>query len=187
MQKDPYWSLDGSPPSAGVYLVRDLLGEDSQFLTFNTFKETFAIKTHFLQYHGVIGAISNIKRKKQCPQMKDAKIDTKSLLSSEAFCKLAYKSFLTQSASTPCKSQEKWLADCNLCGFDTIDWGKLSHIPLLFYVPASLNYVYFNLNFCIEKWQRTVSFLKLESNQTINAVSAKQARKLFCIFFGSVL
>lgn len=35
--------------SAGVYFVRDLLGEDSQFLPFNTFKEKFAI---------------NIKRKK---------------------------------------------------------------------------------------------------------------------------
>ena len=64
---------------------------------------------------------------------------------------------------------------------------KVSHIPLPFYVPASLNYVYFNLNFCIEKWARTVSFLKLESNQMINAVSAKQALKLFCIFFGGVL
>ena len=61
----------------------------------------------------------------------------------------------------------------------------VSHIPLPFYVPVSLNYVYFNLNFSVEKWQRTVSFFKLESNQMINAVSAKQARRLFCIFFGS--
>ena len=73
--------------------------------------------------------------------MKDAKTDTKSLLSSEAFCKLAYKSFLTQSASIPCKSQEKWLADCNSFDFDMIDWGK-SYIPLLFYVPTNLNYMY---------------------------------------------
>ena len=97
--KTPIWyksliRIDNKPipycnwSSAGVYRVRDLLGEDSQFLPSNTFKEKFAIKTHFLQYHGVIGAISNIKRKKQCPQMKDAKIDIKSLLSSEAFCKL---------------------------------------------------------------------------------------------------
>ena len=39
--------------------------------------------------------------------MKGAKTDTKSLLSSEAFSKLAYKSFLTQSASIPSKSLEK--------------------------------------------------------------------------------
>lgn len=55
--------------------------------------------------------------------MKDAQIDIKSLLSSEAFCKLAYKSFPIQRTSTPCKSQEKWLAYYKLCGFDTIDWG----------------------------------------------------------------
>ena len=47
--------------SAGIYFVNDLLEEDSQFLTFDTFKEKFAIKTHFLQYHGVICAISNTK------------------------------------------------------------------------------------------------------------------------------
>ena len=110
--------------SAGIYFVNDLLGEDSQFLTFDTFKEKFAIKTHFLQYHGVICAISNAKRKNHCPQMKGAKTDTKGLLSSEVFCKLAYKSFETKTASIPCKSQEKWLTDCNVCDFDTIDWGK---------------------------------------------------------------
>ena len=56
--------------------------------------------------------------------MKDAKTDTKSVLSSESFCKLAYKSFLTKSASVPCQSQEKWLADCKSFDFNTTDWGK---------------------------------------------------------------
>ena len=64
-----------------------------------------------------------------------------------------------------------------------IDWGWLSHIPLLFYVPTNLNCVYFNFNFCIENWQQTISFLKLESNLMINAVSVKKARKLFSIKF----
>ena len=90
--------------SAGIYFVSDLLEEESQFLTFDTFKEKFAIKAPFLQFHGEIYAISNIKCKNHCPQMKGAKTDPKSLLSSEAFCKLAYKSILTQSASIPHKS-----------------------------------------------------------------------------------
>ena len=64
-----------------------------------------------------------------------------------------------------------------------VDCGWLSHIPLLFYVPTNLNCVYFNLNFCIENWQQTISFLKLESNLMINAVSVKKARKLFSIKF----
>ena len=66
-----------------------------------------------------------------------------------------------------------------------IDWGWLSHIPLLFYVLTNLNCVYFNFNFCIENWQQTISFLKLESNLMINAVSVKKARKLFCTSFGN--
>ena len=118
--------------------------------------------------------------------MKDAKTDTKSLLSSEAFCKLAYKSFLTQSASIPCKSQEKWLADCNSFDFDTIDWGKSYTLAFLCTNESKLH-VHFNLNFCIESWQQTISFLKLESNPMINAVSAKKALKLFCTSFGDVL
>ena len=64
--------------------------------------------------------------------MKGAKTDTRSLLSSEAFCKVAYKSFLTQSTSIPCKSQEKWLADCNSCDFDMIDWGKSYTLAFLY-------------------------------------------------------
>ena len=65
--------------------------------------------------------------------MKGANTDTKSLLSSKAFCKLAYKSFVTQTASIPCKSQEKWLTDCNVCDFDTIDWGNSYTLAFLFY------------------------------------------------------
>ena len=64
-----------------------------------------------------------------------------------------------------------------------VDCGWLSHIPLLFYVPTNLNCVYFNWNFCIENWQQTISFLKLESNLMIKAVSVKKARKLFSIKF----
>ena len=75
------------------------------------------IKTHFLQYYSMVCAIANLKT-----QMTSAKTNTNSLLSSEAFCKLAYKIFLTQSDSFPCKSQAKWLAHCN--SHDFIDWSK---------------------------------------------------------------
>ena len=131
--------------TAGIYFVNDLLEDDSQFLTVDTFKEKFAIKAHFLQYHGVICAISNIKRKNHCPQMKSAKTDTKSLLSSEAFCKLAYKSFLTQTASIPCKSQEKWLTECNFCDVDTIDWGKSYTLAFLCTKESKLRVFQFKL------------------------------------------
>ena len=133
------WSL------AGIYFVSDFLEEDSQFLTFDTFKEKFAKKAHFLQYHGVMCVISNIKCKNHCPQMKGTKIDTKILLFSEAFCKLAYKSFLTQSTYIPCKSQEKWLADCNSFDFDWIDWGKSYTLAFLCTNKSKLHAFQFKL------------------------------------------
>ena len=68
--------------------------------------------------------------------MKGAKTDTRSLLSPEAFCKVAFKSFLTQSTSIPCKSQEKWLADSATLVTLTRLIG-VSHIPLLFYANES--------------------------------------------------
>ena len=171
--------------SAGIYFVNDLLEEDSQFLTFDTFKEKFAIKTYFLQYHGVICAISNTKRKNHCLQMKGAKTDTKSLLSSEAFCKLAYKSFVTQTASIPCKSQEKWLTDCNVCDFHTIDWGK--SYTLVFLCTNESKLCVFQFKLLHRKLATNRFLLKLESNLMINAVSVRKARKLFCTSFGNAL
>ena len=47
--------------SAGIYFISDLLEEDSQFLTFDTFQEKFPIKAHFLQHHGVICAKKTTK------------------------------------------------------------------------------------------------------------------------------
>lgn len=106
--------------SADIFLVSDLLEADSQFLTFDAFKKINLCDKNSLSavaQHGMC-------YRKSKTQMTSAKTNTKSLLSSEAFCKLAYKIFLTQSDSFPCKSQAKWLAHCNSHDFDSIDWGK---------------------------------------------------------------
>ena len=110
--------------SADIFLVSDLLEEDSQFLTFDTFKKINLCDKNSLSavpQHGMC-------YRKSKTQMTSAKTNTKSLLSSGAFCKLAYKIFLNQSDSFPCKSQAKWLAHCNSHDFDSIDWGK-SYTP----------------------------------------------------------
>ena len=104
--------------SADIFPVSDLLEEDSQFLTFDTFKKINLCDKNSLSavaQHGIC-------YRKSKTQMTSAKTNTKSLLSAGAFCKLAYKIFLTQSDSFPCKSQAKWLAHCN--SHDFIDWSK---------------------------------------------------------------
>ena len=131
--------------SAGISLVSHLLGEDSLFLEFDTFKKKFGMKSHFLQYYGVTCAISNLKRKNYCPPTRGVTTDTKNLLASREFCKLAYRMFLTQSTSAPCKSQGKWLADCKALGFDTIDWSKSYTVAFLCTNESKLRIFQFKL------------------------------------------
>ena len=91
--------------SADIFLVSDLLEEDSQFLTFDTFKKINLCDKNSLSavaQHGIC-------YRKSKTQMTSAKTN---------------KIFLTQSDSFPCKSQAKWLAHCNSHDFDSIDWGK---------------------------------------------------------------
>ena len=43
---------------AGVKYVKDLIIEDGNFLTLNVFQHSFGIKTHSLQFLGLLNAIS---------------------------------------------------------------------------------------------------------------------------------
>ena len=70
--------------SADIFLVSDLLEEDSQFLTFDTFKKINLCDKNSLSavpQHGMC-------YRKSKTQMTSAKTNTKSLLSARAFCKL---------------------------------------------------------------------------------------------------
>ena len=49
------WSL------ADIRTVDHLLDKDSKFLTFDTFKKKYSVKTNFLQYYSVVCAISELK------------------------------------------------------------------------------------------------------------------------------
>ena len=42
---------------AGVKYIKDLMSPDGNLLTFNEFQHIFGIKTHFLQYLGLLNAI----------------------------------------------------------------------------------------------------------------------------------
>lgn len=48
-----YWSWY----EAGVKYIKDLMAEDGKLMTLNVFQHTFGIKTHFLQYLGLLNAI----------------------------------------------------------------------------------------------------------------------------------
>ena len=49
----------------GIYYINDLLNKNAEFYTFQEFLKTFNIKTNFLQYTGIIGAIKTLAKKLQ--------------------------------------------------------------------------------------------------------------------------
>ena len=174
--------------SAGISLISHHLGEDSLFWEFDIFKKKFGMKSHFLQYYSVTCAILNLKCKNYCLTTRGVTTDTKNLLVSREFCKLAYRMFLTQSTSAPCKSQEKWLADCKALGFDTIDWSKSYMVAFLCTKESKLRIFQFKLLQCTQEISNQLfSFSKLGLLLMTSALSVKQSQKLSYTFFGTVL
>jgi len=49
---------------AGVKYIKDLTTEDGNVMTLNVFQHSFVIKTHFLQYLGLLNAIPASGKKK---------------------------------------------------------------------------------------------------------------------------
>ena len=54
--QESHYSIDRG--EAGIKYIKDLITEDGNLMTLNVFQHTFGIKTHFLQYLGLLNAIS---------------------------------------------------------------------------------------------------------------------------------
>ena len=112
---------------AGINLVSNLDETSSRFLTFEAFKEKYPVKVNFLEYYSVVTAVSSVKDISACSQMQN----TKSLLGSKDFCKLAYTLFIERHASPPQRSQSKWISDFQIYDVDKIDWCQSYSLPFL--------------------------------------------------------
>ena len=119
------WSL------ADIRTVDHLLDKDSKFLTFDTFKKKYSVKTNFLQYYSVVCAISELKNVCVRHPTLNSDDDTKNLMMSSKFCKSVYKTFVKRKASLPIESQNKWLLDFKKYDFDKIDWCKSCNLAFL--------------------------------------------------------
>ena len=111
-----------------------------------------------------------------CSQMQN----TKSLLGSKDFCKLAYTLFIERHASPPQRSQSKWISDFQIYDVD------VSRTVCLFFAPVNPNYESSSLNYFIVEFPQIDISLKLESHQASCALFVKTHGKPFSISFGNV-
>ena len=115
--------------SAGINHVKDILDQESNFLKFNDFKTIYKVKTSFLIYYGVVSSTKSLK--KHLPTTTNSNNEPtcgKKLLSSSNLCSDAYKSVKKEISSTPTKSQEKWMSDCNI-DEKSINWNHSYILP----------------------------------------------------------
>ena len=115
---------------AGINHVKDILNQDSNFLSFADFKTRYQVKTSFLKYYGVVSSIKNIRKQDQHYVADNSENESTglNLLSVSNLSRVAYKRLLQKISSTPLKSQDKWLKDCNIDG-ELINWKSTYALP----------------------------------------------------------
>ena len=146
----------------------------------------FKVKTNYLEYY-YNKVVSTLTRyKKLCSpingndQTQDA---TKTLLYHTKFCEKAYQRLIKKKASTPLKSQGKWLAE-DLIGNETVNWESTYSLPFWCSKETKLREFQFKL---LHKRIATNDFLyKMELNSLIPAPSVEKQRKTWFTYFGAV-
>ena len=115
----------------GTKNVRYLMRDESKFLSFTEFKERFDIKTNFLTFYGVISSIKNLRNKvKTQPPPKgnyESFIDV--FLSVTKTNRMVYQKCVSFKQTSPSKTQNKWLTDCQITCSDTINWKVVYKLP----------------------------------------------------------
>ena len=110
---------------AGVTEVKDLLNKDQTFLSYNAFIDKYNIKTNYLEYFKVISALKQFKKSCSPVLHNSLSNDIAILLSHSNICKEFYRRLVQKKASTPLRSEEKWLSEGSIVQDSIINWKKL--------------------------------------------------------------
>ena len=103
----------------GVREVRQLMKDENNFfLSLAEFRERFNIKRNYLTFHGIVAAI---KPQRKFLRGNDIPSDTNEddtfvvkFFQASKPNKLVYKKLISLKQTSPSKSQNKWIVDCNL-------------------------------------------------------------------------
>ena len=101
---------------AGVQIIKDLVNDDFQVITYGEFREKQCLSPSFLEFYGVTSAIRSAMKslKLKTPNGKDQGFSVQKLIAATKPTKLAYIILIQKISTSPRKSQEKWVRDCDL-------------------------------------------------------------------------
>ena len=116
---------------AGVKEVKDLLNKDQTFLGYNAFIDKYYIKTNYLEYFNVISALKQFRKSCSAVLHNSLSNDIANLLSHSNICKEFYTRLVQKKASTPLRSEKKWLSERNIVHDSIVNWKNSYYLPFL--------------------------------------------------------
>ena len=170
----------------GIQNVTDLLKDPDTFLSCHELQERYNVKTnfHFLVLHGLKSFLKSL-RERQSLSTTSSQSFLQSFLKAKKSTKVVYEKLVTIKQKTPFRSQEKWLADCELESHETIDWKSVYLLPFKCTKITKLITFQFKL---LHRRLATNSFLKkIEWKKVTCVPSVRLRRKVWFIYSGPVV
>ena len=105
--------------------------DESTFLSFTEFKEHFDIKTNFLIFYGIISSIKDLQNtvKTQPPPKGNYEPFIDVFLSVTKTNRMVYQKCVSSKQTSPSKTQNNWLTDCQITCFNSINWKMVYKLP----------------------------------------------------------
>ena len=112
----------------GIQNVTDLLKDPNTFLSSHELQERYNVKTNFLVLHGLKSSLKSLRESRSLSTTSSLSF-LQSFLKAKKPTKVVYEKLVTIKQKNPFRSQEKWLADCELESHETIDWKSIYLLP----------------------------------------------------------
>ena len=112
----------------GIQNVTDLLKDPNTFLSSHELQERYNVKTNLLVLRGLKSSLKSL-RVSRSRSTTSSQSFLQSFLKAKKPTKVVYEKLVTIKEKTPFRSQEKWLADCELESHETIDWKSVYLLP----------------------------------------------------------
>ena len=115
----------------GIQKVGHLMREKNKFLSFSEFKERFDINPNFLAFYGVISSIKTLKDTVKGQLVSEGNDDKfiDLFLRAKKSNTIVYQKCISSKKTSPSKTQNKWLADCNIICSNSINWKAAYKFP----------------------------------------------------------